>query len=109
MYFVFFPPYGLDEVLSRPNASLVLSTHSPVLSHSPIGPVWNLPNYHYIYPKFFARSLFVALMVEAVSSSELSVNICYNRWRYIPENSHLQVGSMQSIPHLLTVIHKMWD
>jgi hypothetical protein len=39
--------------------------------------------------KFFARSFLIALMMEAESTSETSVNFYHTTRRNIPEDSHL--------------------
>jgi hypothetical protein len=39
---------------------------------------------------FFLRA--IALMMEAVHPSEMSVNFNVTTWRYIPEDSKLQTG-----------------
>jgi hypothetical protein len=37
---------------------------------------------------------FIILMMEAVCTSETSVNFCVTTWRYIPEDSKLQLSEL---------------
>jgi hypothetical protein len=39
-----------------------------------------------------ANSIIIALMIEAASTSETSVNFYQTTWSYNPEDSHLQLG-----------------
>jgi hypothetical protein len=44
-----------------------------------------------------AHNLFTALMMEAVSTSETSVNFYQTTWRNIPEDSHLYTRSSENL------------
>jgi hypothetical protein len=87
-----FPSFlGLSEFSPSPMASFALPSLTPFQPHSHIGPARALPcpACPDISLNFFARGLLFALMMEAVSSSETSVNIYQTRGRNIREGSHL--------------------
>jgi hypothetical protein len=62
-------------------------TSSPIVTHSPlVGPV-HIDAYITCCP--FVCSSLITLMMEAVRTSAVSVNIYLTRWQYIPEDSKL--------------------
>jgi hypothetical protein len=60
---------------------------------------WFLPwlTVSYISNRFHARSLLIALMLEAASSSETLVNFCQTTWRYNPQDSHLRTHHRENL------------
>jgi hypothetical protein len=80
---------------------LLISTLSPIGSLDPaypalvlfsaIGPARAVPCPTYIYPNISTHRLFITLMIEAVSSFKLLVNIYQTTWFSIPEDSHLEM------------------
>jgi hypothetical protein len=82
---------AVQELRFLPNSLFYMALlRSPFLpSHIGLARALPRPTYFYIYHNFSARRLFITLMIEAISSSETSVNIHQTTQCYIPEESHL--------------------
>jgi hypothetical protein len=48
-------------------------------------------------PSSVPRALIIALMIEAVNSSEMSVSFYQTTWRNIPEDSHLRICQRENL------------
>jgi hypothetical protein len=77
-------------------------TFSPIATHSPLVSPVHLYSYITCYP--FTRTSLITLIMEAVHTSETSVNIYLTTLQYIPEDSKLQLIKCLSISALLCSI-----
>jgi hypothetical protein len=84
-----------DEWASRGPHIYHRSTSSSIITHSPFGSPVHLDSYITCYP--FARGSLIALMMEAVLSSETSVIIYLTTRQYIPEDSKLHTRRRENL------------
>jgi hypothetical protein len=82
--------FGQAQSTSSPTGSLALSVLMPILPPSPIGLAKLLPcpTCSYILTRFLMHGLHIALMMEAVSTSEMMANIYWTTQCNIPEHNH---------------------
>jgi hypothetical protein len=91
------PSYGQAVVCPSPIGSLALTLF-------PTGPAkaLNCLTGSHISNLLLVCCLLIALMLEAVSTSEMSVNFYYTTWRNNPEDSHLHTHCHKNLKsHLL--------
>jgi hypothetical protein len=95
-------------VLSWPGCAKSLLSYwlpgpRPIPTSFPIGPVKVLPwlTVSYISNRFHARSLLIALMMEAARTSKTLVNFYQTTRRYNPEDSHLRTLRRENLKSYL--------